>query len=292
MPSPKRRKLALITAACLSIAAVGVVLDTPVLAQDAAEATTRTYSGITAPSKQFQLALSNLGKVAEVSVEKGDEVTADQLLLRQDDEIEKARLEELVAEADVTGRVETARQQADLARVRETRQEKLLSNGGGNQLEFEEAKIGRIVAEANIDEEQRQGTASAARVKQLQITLRQKVLKAPAAGVVRSIEARVGEMHGPQEPVVELIVVNPLKVEVLGMPPSLVGQMKRGDTVQVRYSGGDGWLDAKVTFIDPVVNVSVDEQTVELELPNPNGLPAGLEVEVRPSTGRQRASAE
>ena len=276
------RRLAVLTAACVGVAAVVATFDRPALAQETSQETARTYSGITEPSKLYELALSNLGKVIEVSVKPGDEVTAEQTLLRQEDAVEQARLEELEAEADVAKRVETARRRAELARVQEQRQQNLLDMGGGNQLEYEEARLNRIVAEAQVDEEQRQGTAASARVKQLNATLEQKVLAAPADGVVRSIEAQVGEMHGPQEPVVELVVINPLKVEVLGMPPSLVSGMSRGDTVQVRYAAGDGWLDATVTFIDPVANVAVGEQTIELELPNPDGLPAGLEVEVRP----------
>ena len=283
-PKPTRRRLVVSAACCAALAGVALptlLPETAVAQAQAGRDATRTYSGITRPSEEFELALPNLGRIDEVMVETGDTVDEGQVLLRQSDDAEQARLEELTIEADVTTRVETARQRAELARVQEERQKNLVDSGGGNPLEFEEARINRIVAEAQIDEEQREGTAAQARVRQLEVTLAEKEMKAPKKGVVRSLEAQVGEMHGPQEPVLGLVVIDPLTVEVLGMPPSVVGELKRGDELDVRYAGGENWTKAKVTFVDPVVNVAVNEQAIELELPNPDALPAGLEVEVR-----------
>ena len=283
---PTCRRLALAAACCVVAAGLAVPTLVPATAtaqQAAARDAAETYNGITRPSEEFELSLPNLGRIDEVMVETGDTVDEGQVLLKQSAEIEQARLEELAAEADVAGRVETARKRAELAKVQEERQKQLLDSGGGGQLEYEEARLNRIVADAQIAEEERQGTAAEARVKQLQVTLKEKALSSPRKGVVRSIEAQVGEMHGPQEPVVGLVVVDPLTVEVLGMPPSVVSKLQRGQELDVRYGGGNQWTKAKVTFIDPIVNSAVNEQAIELELPNPDALPAGLEVEVRAS---------
>jgi RND family efflux transporter MFP subunit len=250
-------------------------------AQESSVATIETFVGITRPSKSYELAFSNLGKVAEVPVKAGQMTREGALLMRQEAELEEARLEELRAEADVSGRVETASKQAELAKIVYDRIAGMFDSGGSTQSELEQARLEEIVARFRIDEEQRQGVAAEARVKQLEVQISQKALYAPASGVIRQVEAQVGEIHGPSQPAIELVVIDPVKIEVLNVEPSDVAKLTQGDVVQVRYAGEDEWLDATVSFIDPIARPEVNEQLIKLDLPNPDRRPAGLEVEVR-----------
>ncbi|MEM7809029.1 MAG: HlyD family efflux transporter periplasmic adaptor subunit [Planctomycetota bacterium] len=280
------RPLRLLVLPSLLVAAGLIGWSTTATAQDvggfdAASSGDRTFVGITRPSKSFELAFSNVGKVAEVAVRPGDRVEMDQLLMRQDDRLERARLVELRAEADVAGRIATARQRADLAAVQEKRTELARDQGFGNQLELEEARINRVIAELQTDEEIRQGTAADARVDQLEIQIAQKAVNAPSAGIVRTIEAQVGEMHGPQNPTIELVVLDPLKVEILNLPPDRVASLAKGDEVMVRYGRDGSWQRATISFIDPIASAETNEQKVELELPNPELRAAGREVQVK-----------
>ncbi|MEM7809605.1 MAG: HlyD family efflux transporter periplasmic adaptor subunit, partial [Planctomycetota bacterium] len=124
-------------------------------------------------------------------------------------------------------------------------------------------------------------TAADARVDQLEIQIAQKAVNAPSAGIVRTIEAQVGEMHGPQNPTIELVVLDPLKVEILNLPPDRVASLAKGDEVMVRYGRDGSWQPATISFIDPIASAETNEQKVELELPNPELRAAGREVQVK-----------
>ena len=157
------------------------------------------YVGVTQPSKTVDLAFDNLGKVSAVEVRPGDPVEAGQTLMRQDARGEEARLRRLEEEADVTARVRVAQERRDLAALQFERAEKLLRDGGGSPVEVEEAGLERKVAETQILEEERQGRAAEASVQELQVVLDQKELASPVGGVVREVEAQVGEVFGPAD---------------------------------------------------------------------------------------------
>jgi hypothetical protein len=93
----------------------------------------------------------------------------------------------------------------------------------------------------------------------------------------------VGEVFGPQTPALKVVKIDPLYVEVVEVPATQVMRMKVGDTVQVRYGEEDEWQDARIVFINPVGDPYGDSSRLAFraELPNPDGVPAGLAVQVR-----------
>jgi hypothetical protein len=66
-----------------------------------------------------------------------------------------------------------------------------------------------------------------------------------------------------------------------------------GDQVQVAYVlEPDKWFTGTVIYFDPVVDASVDQQTVRLELSNDDNKPAGLLMNIRvPADEKATAAA-
>ena len=252
------------------------------------ESTEDLYQGKTLPSREYELAFADLGKVLAVSVKQGDAVTAGQELMRQDDRVEQARLTQLQIEADFAKRVELAEKQAELAKTRFEQLESLRRSSSGNTFEYDQARLELEAAEIRIGEEERQGLAAEASVAQLEAVLEQKSLLSPGDGIVQEVEAQAGEVFGPQQPAVKIVTIDPLDVETVQIPAREVARLRVGDPVLVRYASEDEWRDATVKFIDPVASGdTTDRRRVRLSLPNPDGEnPAGLVVDVRlPKSG-------
>ena len=240
-----------------------------------------SYVGATQPSKTVDLAFDNLGKVSAVEVKAGDTVEAGQVLMVQDARAEEARLRRLQEEADVAARVRVAEERRDLAALQADRAETNLRQGSGTQVEVEEAMLERKIAETQILEEQRQGRAAEASVQEIRVTIDQKELVAPVAGVVREVEAQVGEIFGPQTPALQIVAIDPIEVEAIEIPNEVVAGLSLGDTLGVRFPGEGEYRDATLTFIDPVADRSVSTRRIRLTLPNPDRRLAGEWVEVR-----------
>lgn len=290
MPSgtPRLRRYGATLLAATAVCAAGVVTSdqTSALATAQQRSESEVYLGETIPSERVELPFAELGKVAEVRVKEGDLVEAGDVLMVQDDRTDKAQLRALVAQADVAGRIALAEQRRDLAEVQLRRlDQKQRQGGNASAIEVEEAELNKAIAETQITEERRQGLVAEAEVEGQQVVVDERVLKSPASGVVRSIEASVGEVFGPQTPALTLVTIDPLEVEVELVPADIVADMKLGETVRVRYLDEDEWRDATITFIDPVVNVSTGRRFFKLEMPNPELRPAGLNVEVQVPEG-------
>lgn len=276
----------------LAMAALGT-------AQDGQSPSTRspgqsTADGIpgeTLPSKEMDLAFPLLGHVSEVMVKEGDVVQAGQVLMKQDIAADTARLQGLEAKADVKVLVALAGRQKELAEL-ELEAAKAAFTAVAD-LEVRRAELEVNIAETRIDEQTRQGKIDEFAAQEQRIMIDEKQMKSPVSGIVQKVDASVGEVFGPQTPALRIVKIDPLHVQVIQAPASMVMRMKVGDTVQVRYEDEDQWRDAKVTFIDPVGNPSggTGRLRFKAELPNPENFPAGLSVKVRLPTGGREPEA-
>ena len=89
----------------------------------------------------------------------------------------------------------------------------------------------------------------------------------------------IGEMVDPSKPPVLVIVQNdPLLVEV-PLPVAVSQRLKIGRTLRVTYDKRQ-WLDATVSFKEPMADPESGMQRVHLTLPNPEGKDSGLQVYV------------
>ena len=240
------------------------------------------FDGRSLPSLEADLAFAGLGKISEVRVKEGADVKAGEVLMKQDDRGDLARLKALEADADVSQRVKLAEQKRDLADIQLKVQEKINIGGAGKQEELDEARINAAVAATQILEEQRQGAVAEAKADEQRVMLDEKTLVCPHDGVVQKLDAAEGEVFGPQTPAVKIVKIDPLRVESKLVPAGRVMRLRPGQTVQVRYADEEQWRDAKLLFVEPRANLAIDDPLpFTLELPNPERRPAGLSMKIK-----------
>ena len=259
----------------------------------ASPASDSVFDGKTAPSLEADLAFAGLGKISEVKVKEGATVKAGEVLMKQDERGDQARLKALQADADVSARVKIAEQKKELADTQLKRMEEMKAGGGAKQTELDEARINAAVAATQILEEKRQGLVAEAKADEQAIVLSDKTLSSPVDGVVQKLDAAEGEVFGPQTPAVKVVKIDPLYVKVILVPAAMVEKLRPGATVQVRYPGDDAWRDAKLLYAEPRANIGPgDPLPFTLELPNPDRRPAGLSVQIKlPDDGGDVAKA-
>ena len=236
----------------------------------------------TEPSKMLSISLSTPGLIKTVAVKEGDIVKSGQVLLAQDDDIEREEMARLKLEADSTARLEYA--QADLAVKAKVAERKAKAEGGVfSQEEIEEAELDRVHSEKQIDVVNLDRQDNISKAKQQQTKVDKMQLRSPIDGVVQQIKTWEGEMASPdpEKPAIIVVRNDPCYVVVPLLRTWQVARLNLGDTMEVKYPDETEWQQAKIIYIAPVAKAESDTQLIKLELPNPQNKATGLPIQLK-----------
>jgi membrane fusion protein (multidrug efflux system) len=194
------------------------------------------------------------GTLAQVAVDRGDNVRAGQVIARLNANVEAATLE-------------LKRAQLEYGQRKVQRNEDLFKKS--------------LISTSDKDELETQTRIAELEVKQQQQVLALRTITSPINGVVVERYLSPGN-HISQEKIVRLAQIDPLNVETV-VPVSLFGTIKPGTMAEVKLAPlVQGSVKARVTVVDRVVDAASGTFRVRLELPNPgNRIPSGIKCGVR-----------
>ncbi|KPJ56088.1 MAG: hypothetical protein AMS16_03010 [Planctomycetes bacterium DG_58] len=245
-------------------------------------------AAITRPSKDVTLSFVAAGCIAEVLVKEGDEVKAGDLLVRQDDAAERARLEQLKVEADSLVGIKTREAQLAQKEVELEKLEDAFKKKAVSKWDVEQARIAVIIAQAQLDLEKLNHKKDQLTYKETRIQLERMRLESPIAGKVEQILFEPGESADALADVIRVVKVDPLWIEV---PVPLVQARKLKGTAAAHVTFPDKPerpARGKIVHIGAVADAASDTLTVRVEVSNPTGRPAGEHVSVSfPTNGPQ-----
>jgi membrane fusion protein, multidrug efflux system len=196
------------------------------------------------------------GVIKEVTVERGDRVTAGQVVARLESGVEAASVELRRARADFGAR------KAD--RNVELYNRKLISAQEKDELDTE-LKMNEAELKRDIE------------------ALKLRTVLSPVNGVVVERFVSAGELvRQDKARILKLAQIDPLNVEVV-VPAQFYGTIRAGMAGEVRPAPPvKGALRATVTVVDPVIDAASGTFGVRLALPNPGGkVPSGIKCRVR-----------
>jgi RND family efflux transporter MFP subunit len=255
------------------------------------------------------------GRVSRVFVERGAKVNEGDLLVRLRNvdyrtaaDSANAALQQARARLGISGDQEASFDPAQSADVRAAdanrkltedaaaRAEKLSGSGAMSTAEVESARQRAAAAR-----EQYEATLNATRgswlalknaklsLEQAQRNVTDSTVRAPFGGEVAERKVSVGEYVTPQQPVVTLVRIDPLRLE-LDFPQAEIGRVHAGQSVEVRV---DAYPERVFMGTLRYVGVAVAKQsralTVEAVVQNHDGaLRPGLFVKARILLGGQR----
>ncbi|MEM7260473.1 MAG: efflux RND transporter periplasmic adaptor subunit [Planctomycetota bacterium] len=243
----------------------------------------RPFTGLVRPSALLELGIPVDGRVVAVLVERGDRVSAGDLIARLDIGVEQANLDvsQLRAESEVLERM--ARVQLDRADDRLEKLRPLIAKGAITGDEFEEAKTQREVAYLEWARAVEDRQVAALEADRARAIVDRRQLISSVDGVVIEKHLSVGELVKSSDGslVVTVAVLDPLEVELI-LPASEFRTVRPGQSVRVTVPGYDeAGAIGSVSFVDRVIDAGSDTFTALITLPNPeHRIPAGLECQV------------
>src|SRR6267143_1922408 len=198
------------------------------------------------------------GRITDILVREGEEVTAGTALFKVDD----AELKAQVAQAEA---------ERQMARQALERTKQLIAQNASSTSDLEQAQAKSQGADANYD--------------LLKTRLDRTVVRAPFAGVVGRRLVSIGAFVSNQTPLTSLQSVNPQHAS-FQVPERYADQLRRGQLVSFQVAALAGKkFSGEVVFVDPVVELPGRTILIKARVPNPEGrLQAGMFIEARLAT--------
>lgn len=169
------------------------------------------------------------GTIRVIHVKEGQRVSKGQALVTIDSEILQSTIDE----------VETS---LEMANYLFEKQEKLMQEGVGVEIEYEQARNQKKALEQKL--------------KTMRSQQGKTVVRAPFSGVIDEVMVSLGEMASPMNPLMRLVNNNDVKITA-SLAENLLGRIKVGTPVEVLIPAMNdtvisGVVNYKGNFIDPV----------------------------------------
>lgn len=236
---------------------------------------------VTRPSKDLTLSSVLPGRIEKVLAREGDAVRAGQLLVVFDDSVERVRAKRLRALAEDDTRIEAA--QAELAQKKED-YEKLAAlgkDGAATKWDVEHARLDVEMARLSLQLARLKQKEQEHQHQEAKLQLDRMRLVSPVDAQVEEVFLHGGESADKAQEVIRLVGVDPLWIDV-PVPLTVAARLELGHPASVRFGQNGGpTAKGKITFISAMGDAASDTLTIRVELPNPEGRPAGERVQVR-----------
>jgi len=184
------------------------------------------------------------GRIVQLTVKEGDNVSSGQLIA----ELDLEQLERQIAE------VETS---LDLAKTVFERQSRLWKQNIGSEMQFLEAKNSKERLEKSLET--------------LRAQLSKSKVFAPITGVVDKIVLQGGEFVSPGMPIIQILNTNRLKVEA-DVPEAYLQAVRRGEMVTVIFPALDMERRERVSLVGRSIDPANRTFKVEVNVGNPGGM--------------------
>jgi RND family efflux transporter MFP subunit len=281
-----QRILPLAAIVCLILPAIAAKVKADVASDSAASPSASaavTVQALSGPSETHNLSFSDVGILKTLMVKPGDEVKTGQVLAAEDSDLDELRYDTMKADADsYTSKTQADADDRDIKKHDADNKKKAYENGGANEEEYDQAELAFQGAAILVqyDEEQQQAKYAEAAVQKRKVE-KMKLLS-PIDGIVRAVNIHEGEVVDPNKPegAITVVKIRPLWVDV-PLAPAVAARLKIGDKLTMSYEDEpDKVLTGSIIFLDPIVDKTVNQQTVRVELPNDENKPAGLMLNV------------
>lgn len=239
----------------------------------------QTLGCLITPSKTVELGSPTVGVIEKTHVERGDAVSAKQVLVTLRSDVERAHVDLATLRASAEAELQAADRalgtaQRKLERTQSLFKQEFVSAQAVDQAEAEVQSAQARHAQANEQSRQSREELHVAKAE-----LKTRTIRSPIDGIVVDVYRRSGE-RVEDKPMMKIASVNPLHAEMV-LPVTMYGRLKVGDTVMVQPSlAGQAAVAGTVKLVDQVIEPASNTFRARVVLPNPDGaIPAGLRCE-------------
>lgn len=244
------------------------------------------------PDRVADVGSQSVGVLEQVYVERGDQVTAGQLMARLSAGVERASVSVAEARSRTEAELKQAMASSDLAQRKLSRARDLLKREFVSDQAVDQAEAEARVAEQRVAQARDSQLVAQREYKLSAAQLGQRDVRSPFGGVVVERYRTEGERI-EREPLVRVAKIDPLRVEAI-VPAAQFGSIAVGQNAVVKTDLNNfSTLSAKVVLVDRVIDPASNSFRVRLTLPNPDHkIPSGLRCKVEFAAGdaTQRAT--
>jgi len=240
---------------------------------------------ITRPSADVTLSFVQPGRITEILFKEGAVVKAGQTLVRLDDGLEQAQMAQILAQSQDTTQIQAseaslAQKQVDLKKL-----EKAADRNAATELEVEHARLEVKIAELSLELAKFEHRQAGLKLEEAKIRVENMRLKGSIDGRVEEVFIETGESVNVLDKVIRVVQIDPLWIDA-SFPLVLAATLKPGSTVAVEFpSPSSASMRGRVVYVAAVADAASGTLKTRIEVPNPQGRPAGEQVRVICSTG-------
>ena len=240
---------------------------------------------VSRPSKDVTLSFTRPGRVAEVLVIDGQAVTAGQMLVHLDDQVEQAALAQLKAQSDNTINVEAAKAQLAQSEVDLKKIEWAAERGAATPLEVEHARLQVLIDSLRVRVAKFEKEQAARAYEEARLQVDRMKLVSSIDGIVEKVTVEVGESVDAMQDVIRIVAIDPLWIDV-PTPLAQASGLRVGQPASVALAEGENGegsspVIGKIIHIASVADAASDTLMVRVEAPNNIARPAGQRMWVR-----------
>ena len=219
--------------------------------------------------------------LADVLIERGDAVKANQVVAHVESAVEQATVDFNLARSESSSEIDA--KQALLAQKLAvmTRKRSLQLTSSVSSQDVENSQAEYNVAREEVSLARLNKKMAEIELGRSRSQLNQRTIRSPIDGIVTRRSLGPGEFVNPETPIATIARINPLNVETY-LPVKTYGRIKAGQTATVRPNAPvGGEYKAEVIVVDQVFDAASGTFGVRLKLANPgNTIPAGLRCKV------------
>jgi len=194
--------------------------------------------GFTEPFRSIQLSSDETGSIAELLVEEGDSVAADQVVARLDVRVQEMQLEIATHLANTTSQLVAAEETLKKRKAIAERLEQLKAKGHASQSEIIRAEMELSIAEAKFMAAKEEQAVRDIERRRAQVQLDRRTIASPFDGVVAKVHRREGEFLSPLHPEVTTIIQVDRLLATFAIPSSQVSSFEVGKSFNLQLENG------------------------------------------------------
>jgi RND family efflux transporter MFP subunit len=235
--------------------------------------------GVVVPSQQVVLAAPVDGILAEVLVEEGQFVAADQKLLRMDDAVQRLAVEAARLRAESEAPLRSARLAVEEAAILVQRMEEAFAKDAASEWELRRMKLQQEQAQAEYDATLEQQALAQVNLRLEQQRLQRYMLSAPFDALVVRLTAEPGSTMTRGDQIASLIVLNPLEAHIF-VPAEQFGRLEVGRSYPLEADAPvNRQIEGRLKTVDRVIDSASQTFRCVFEIDNPDHtMPAGFTV--------------
>jgi RND family efflux transporter MFP subunit len=243
------------------------------------------------PDRVADVGSQVVGVLEQIKVERGDMVTAGQVLARLTAQVERASVSVAQAKSTADAEFKQAVASSALAQRKLERTKDLVKKDFVSDQALDQAEAEARVAEQRVSQAREAQRVSQREYQLSAVQLGQRDVRSPFDGIVIERYRTEGERI-EREPLVRVARVDPLRIEAI-VPAAQFGLIQAGQAAMVKTDLPNFTaLNAKVVLVDRVIDPASNSFRVRMVLPNPdNKIPAGLRCRVEFASAQPSAAA-